>query len=81
MSETNEYVDGRITIHPDLLNGKPTIRGKRIAAQTVLEFLAAGESREEILRQYPGLEPEDIDACLKFAAELMAREYVLKRTA
>jgi len=61
----------RITIDSAVCNGKPTIRGKRIAVQTVLEFLGAGESREEILRQYPSLEEADIDACLAFAARLM----------
>lgn len=59
----------RITIDPEVCNGKPTIRGKRITAQTVLELLSAGESREEILRQYPSLEPEDIDASIAFAVE------------
>ena len=71
----------RITINPDICNGKPTIRSKRITVQTVLEFLSAGEAREEILRQYPSLEPEDIDACLEFAARLMGRSYVIKMTA
>src|SRR4051794_13786550 len=61
-----ETLEDRITIDPAVCNGKPTIRGKRIAAQTILEFLSAGESRTEILRQYPSLEPEDIDACLAF---------------
>ena len=41
------YLDGRITIDPDLCNGRPTIRGKRITVQTVVEFLGAGESEEE----------------------------------
>jgi uncharacterized protein (DUF433 family) len=81
MTEMLEYLGGRITVHPDLCNGKPTIRGKRLTVQTVLEFLAAGESREEILRQYPFLEPEDIDACLRFAARLMEHQYSLKMTA
>lgn len=58
----------RISVDPEVCNGKPTIRGKRITAQTILELLGAGEDREEILRQYPSLEPEDIDACLAFAA-------------
>ena len=71
----------RITIDPAICNGKPTIRGKRITVQTVLEFLGAGESREEILRQYPSLEPEDIDACLAFAAEMMGHNYVIKMIA
>jgi uncharacterized protein (DUF433 family) len=72
---------GRITIDPALCNGKPTIRGKRITVQTILEFLGAGDSREEILHQYPSLEPEDIDACLDFAARLMSHRYVLQKTA
>ncbi len=49
-----------------ICNGKPTIRGKRITVETVLEFLGASESIEEILNQYPSLEREDIRACLKF---------------
>ena len=69
----------RITINPDICNGKPTIRSKRITVQTVLEFLSAGEAREEFLSQYPSLEPEDIDACLEFAARLMG--YALQRPA
>ncbi len=65
------YLDGRITIDPDLCNGKPTIRGKRITVQTIVEFLSAGESEEEILNQYPSLEKQDIHACLSFASELV----------
>lgn len=71
----------RITIDPEVCNGRPTIRGKRITAQTILEFLSAGESREEVLRQYPSLEPEDIDASIAFAAWLMGHSYVVKMTA
>ena len=69
------YLDGRITIDPDICNGKPSLRGKRITVQTVLEFLSAGDSAAEILEQYPSLEAEDIRACLRFAAELMDRRY------
>jgi uncharacterized protein (DUF433 family) len=76
-----DAVTGRITIDPDICNGKPTIRGKRITVQTILEFLSAGEDREEILRQYPSLEEADIDACLAFAAELMGHSYIIKRIA
>ena len=76
-----EYLDGRITIHPDICNGHPTIRGMRITAETVLGFLSVGESQDEILRQYPSLEPADIDACLRFAADLMARRYTLRDVA
>ncbi len=73
-----EYISERITIDNDLCNGKPTIRGKRITVQTVLEFLGAGESKEEILKQYPSLEEEDITACIKFASDLMSRSYTIK---
>lgn len=76
-SEPAIFLDGRITIDPEVCNGKPTIRGKRIAAQTVLEFLGAGETVEEILKQYPSLEPDDIRACLQFAALLMDKRYDL----
>jgi uncharacterized protein (DUF433 family) len=76
-----EYIAERITIDDGLCNGKPTIRGKRITVQTVLEFLSAGESVEEILHQYPSLEREDITACLKFATDLMNRNFVLKPVA
>ena len=68
----------RITIDEDICNGKPTIRGKRITVQTVLEFLGAGETVDEILYQYPSLEKEDIAACLQFASSLMDRKYVIK---
>jgi uncharacterized protein (DUF433 family) len=70
----------RITIDPDVCNGKPVIRGMRITVESVLDYLSAGESREEILRQYPMLEAEDISACLAFASRLMSRKYNLKET-
>ena len=56
----------------------PTIRGKRITVQTVLEFLGADETVDEILYQYPSLEKEDIAACLKFASSLMDRNFVIR---
>jgi uncharacterized protein (DUF433 family) len=76
-----EYLSDRIAIDPDLCNGKPTIRGLRITVQTVLEFLGAGESETEILRQYPSLQKEDLAACIKFAADLMNRNYIIKSVA
>lgn len=50
-----KYIANRITINDKICNGKPTIRGKRITVQTILEFISAGESQEEVLRQYPSL--------------------------
>ncbi|RMI15347.1 MAG: DUF433 domain-containing protein [Calditrichaeota bacterium] len=71
----------RITVDPAICNGKPVIRGKRITVQTILEFLGAGEKIEEILRQYPSLEEEDIYACLQFATHLMDHNYIVKISA
>ena len=75
------YLGGRITIDPDLCNGKPTIRGKRITVQTIVEFLSAGETEKEILNQYPSLEKQDIHACLVFASKLMDHKYALQEIA
>jgi uncharacterized protein (DUF433 family) len=58
-----------ITIEPDKLGGKPCIRGLRITVHDVLDYLASGMSREAVLRDFPDLVPEDIRACLAFAAE------------
>jgi uncharacterized protein (DUF433 family) len=58
----------RITVNPDQCGGRPCIRGMRIRVKDVLELLAAGASREEILEDYPYLELEDITAALEFAA-------------
>ncbi|MBU0764558.1 MAG: DUF433 domain-containing protein [Bacteroidetes bacterium] len=58
----------RITVNPDICNGRPVIRGMRISVKTVLEYLAAGETSEDILKAYPVLEKDDISACLRFAA-------------
>lgn len=76
----NDYLK-RITIDEKICNGKPIIRGKRITVQTILEFLSAGESRKEILKQYPSLEDADITACLMFAANLMNHNYILRKVA
>ena len=58
----------RITVNLDICNGKPVIRGTRITVQTVLEFLAAGDSVEDVLEEYPTLEREDVQACLDYAS-------------
>lgn len=57
----------RIITDDNICNGKPVIRGKRITVQSILDYLSSGDSKEDILKQFPSLEPEDIDACLKFA--------------
>ncbi len=58
-----------ITMEPGKRGGKPCIRGLRITVYDVLEYLASGMSESEILRDFPDLTPEDIRACLAFAAD------------
>ena len=58
----------RITINPEVCGGRPCIRGMRIRVRDILDMLAGGSPREEILRDYPYLEDEDITAALEFAA-------------
>jgi len=65
----------RISTHPDICNGRPVVRGTRITVQTVLEFLAAGDSTEDLLAEYPALTREDVQACLEYASRLMANHY------
>jgi uncharacterized protein (DUF433 family) len=61
----------RITVHPDVCFGKPTIRNLRYPVEMMLELLASGMTTAELLEDYPDLEKEDIAACLHFAARLM----------
>lgn len=58
----------RITFDPNQCGGRPCIRGMRIRVRDILDLLAAGEREETILADFPSLEPEDIRACLAFAA-------------
>ena len=69
----------RITVRSDVFGGKPIIRDMRIAVEHVLGMLAAGETKESILREYPVLEDEDIQACLLFAHRSLAGEHVHER--
>lgn len=60
----------RITLNPEVFQGKPTIRNMRFSVAQLLELLAAGMSQEEILEDYPYLEMDDIRACLTYAAAM-----------
>ncbi len=59
----------RITVNPDQCGGRPCMRGMRIRVTDVLDLLASGFSPEQVLQELPDLEPEDIAAALKFAAQ------------
>jgi uncharacterized protein (DUF433 family) len=67
----------RIAISPQVMFGKPVIRGTRITVELILRKLAAGQTPEEILRQHPRLTLEDIRAAQAYAADLVAGEEVV----
>ena len=58
----------RMTVDPTVCGGRPCVRGLRVRVKDVLDLLAAGATHEEILADYPYLQPEDITAVLEFAA-------------
>lgn len=59
----------RITIVPDVCHGKPTVRGLRYTVESLLEYLAGGDTFDEVLAEFPDLEREDLQACIQFAAQ------------
>jgi uncharacterized protein (DUF433 family) len=64
----------RITVDPEICFGKPCIRGLRIRVSDVLDMLAGGASQEEVLRDFPYLEREDLSAALKYAAHVVGNK-------
>lgn len=60
----------RITMNPSICHGKPTVRGLRYTVQSILELLASGMTKSEILSDYEDLEEDDLMACLLFAAKI-----------
>jgi len=66
----------RIVLDPGILAGKPIIKGTRLAVEFIVDLLAQGWTEEEILRNYPGLTREDIQACLSYASDILRAERV-----
>jgi uncharacterized protein (DUF433 family) len=64
----------RITVNPEILVGKPTIRGMRISVEQIVDAMAAGVPAKELLEDYPALEPDDIRAVLLYASDVIASE-------
>jgi uncharacterized protein (DUF433 family) len=71
----------RIVAHPDVLVGKPVIKGTRISVELVMDLLASGYTPDQILEQYDHLTRDDIQACLAYAKEVVQSErvYAVKR--
>ncbi len=63
----------RIVVNPKVLTGKPIIKGTRLSVEFIIGLLAHGATAAEILSEYNGLMPEDIQACLLFAGESLSR--------
>jgi uncharacterized protein (DUF433 family) len=61
-------LDERITVNPEQCGGRPCVRGMRIRVSDVLDLLASGLSRDEVLRELPDLESDDVTACLRLAS-------------
>jgi uncharacterized protein (DUF433 family) len=66
----------RITVNPAIFGGKPIVRGRRLAVEHVLSMLAAGDTIDTLLEQYPWLEREDVQACLVYARRVVGHERV-----
>ena len=66
----------RITIDPAVCHGKPCVRGLRYPVEVVLQWLASGMTPQEIISDYPDLEPEDIQAVLAYAARLSRVQHI-----
>ena len=66
----------RISVDPNVMVGKPVIRGTRIPVELIVRMLAQGIPKEDILGEYPGLKVDDIQAALAYAASLLANEDV-----
>ena len=66
----------RITIDPNILVGKPVVKGTRLAVEFIVDLLAQGWSEPDILKNYPGLKREDVLACLTYVSEVLHAEKV-----
>lgn len=73
---TTDALLDRITVDPRIFNGKPIVRGHRLAVEHVLAMLATGDTIETLLEGYPWLEREDVLACLEYAQRLVAHERI-----
>jgi uncharacterized protein (DUF433 family) len=71
----------RITLDPDILAGKPVIRGTRLSVEFVIGLMAEGWSEAGILANYPGISPDDVIACLGYARDVLSSEKVFPSAA
>ena len=66
----------RITVDPEISHGKPTVRGLRYPVETILEYLAGGDTIDDLLREFPDLQKDDVLACIEFSRRMLATKSV-----
>ncbi len=76
VSRKPSHWEDRIVVDPDVLLGKPVVKGTRLAVEFIVDLLAQGWSEDEIMENYPGLTPQDIRACLSYASATLHAEKV-----
>lgn len=74
MTDIEQELLKRITANPEIFGGKPIIRGMRISVELILSLLAQGVPVDEIIEDYPDIEPDDIRACLAYAHAIIAHD-------
>lgn len=74
---TREELLSRISIDPNICFGRPCIRGHRLWVSLILDLLASGRAADELLDEYPGLQQEDILACIAYGAEMSKQRYLI----
>lgn len=79
--QTTDSLLARITVDPRVLTGKPTIRGLRISVQQILRALAAGQTPDDLMQEYPELEPDDFRSVLLYAADVVGEQRVYRLSA
>ena len=67
----------QIVTNPNILGGKPCIRGTRLSVEFILELAASGASRQEIVQAYPQLTPADVEAAMRYAAAALKNDVLL----
>lgn len=72
-------MEERISIDSTICNGRPVVRGTRITVQTILEFLWARDSIEDVLEEYPALARDDVLACIRYSSQLMGHHFVVEK--
>jgi uncharacterized protein (DUF433 family) len=78
MTQDAKYLLERITINPEVCHGKPTVRNMRYPVELILDLLSSGMTHSELIEDYPGLDNDDIRACLFYASQLTQVKSIYK---